>query len=138
MKKVFIASILAFATFSVAQDTQTTGQSAGGAQNQAQPGAATGQAPANQTQPGTATSQAPSSQAQSAPAQQKVIKDPSEYNSYMAASQQTAPAAKAAAFEQFLQTYPNTVVKEEALEQLMGAYQAAGDQAKMTDAANQQ
>ncbi|HEX6466122.1 MAG TPA: hypothetical protein VFZ99_02390 [Terriglobales bacterium] len=144
MKKVFIASILAFATFSVAQDTQTAGQSAGGAQNQTQPGATPGQTSSTPGQSGAATGQAPnqaqpgqtqSSQA-SQPAQQKVIKDPSEYNAYMAASQQTAPAAKAAAFEQFVQQYPNTVVKEEALEQLMAAYQAAGDQAKMTDAAN--
>src|SRR5204863_8704851 len=39
-------------------------------------------------------------------------------------------------FEQFLSQYPNTVVKEESLEQLMASYQAANDAQKMQDAAN--
>jgi hypothetical protein len=70
-----------------------------------------------------------------AQAQQKVIKDQTEYNAYMSAAGQQNPQAKAQALEAFLQQYPNTVVKEETLEQLMAAYQAAGDVAKMTDAA---
>jgi hypothetical protein len=125
MKKAIVASILALATFAAAQDNQAAGQSAGG---QTQPGAA-------QTQPGAAQ---PQGQAGQGPdqAQQKVIKDPSEYNAYMSASQQQNPQQKAAAFEQFLTQYPNTVVKEEALEQLMASYQAAGDAQKMQDAAN--
>src|SRR5438067_4732212 len=125
MKKVFLATILALAAFAAAQDNQTAGQPAGG---QTQPGAA-------QTQPGAAQPQAQAGQGPDQ-AQQKVIKDPSEYNAYMAASQQQNPQQKAAAFEQFLQQYPNTVVKEEALEQLMAAYQAANDAQKMQDAAN--
>ncbi|MFT4114181.1 hypothetical protein [Silvibacterium sp.] len=62
------------------------------------------------------------------------IKDPAEYNAYTNAMGQSAPAAKAAAIEAFLQQYPNTVVKRDMLEQLVHAYQATGDQAKTFDA----
>ncbi len=80
-------------------------------------------------------------QAASAPAaqpatQQKQIKDPAEYNSYVNAINQTNPAQKAQTLEAFIQTYPNSVMKEDALEQLMVAYQQAGDAQKMIDAAN--
>ena len=68
--------------------------------------------------------------------QKKEIKDPAEYNAYVNAIQQTNPAQKAAALEAFLQTYPNTVMKEDALELLMAAYQQAGDAQKTLDAAN--
>ncbi|MGC2109833.1 MAG: hypothetical protein WA655_09970 [Candidatus Korobacteraceae bacterium] len=64
------------------------------------------------------------------------IKDPAEYNAYVNAIQQTNPAQKAAALEAFLQTYPNTVMKQDALELLMVSYQQAGDAQKMLDAAN--
>jgi tetratricopeptide (TPR) repeat protein len=64
------------------------------------------------------------------------IKDPAEYNAYSNAIGQSAPAAKAAAIEDFLTKYPNSVVKSDMLEQLMGAYQAAGDMNKTVDAAN--
>jgi hypothetical protein len=63
------------------------------------------------------------------------IKDPAEYNAYTNAIGQSSPAAKAAAIESFLQQYPNSVVKQEMLEQLVGAYQATGDTAKTYDAA---
>ncbi|MBX6360048.1 MAG: hypothetical protein IRZ03_08210 [Acidobacterium ailaaui] len=63
------------------------------------------------------------------------IKDPAEYNAYTNAMGQSSPAAKAAAIEQFLQQYPNSVVKEEMLEQLMAAYQQTGDANKTLDAA---
>src|SRR5271165_4427756 len=71
-----------------------------------------------------------------APSSQKQVKDPAEYNSYVNAIQQSNPAQKAAAIEAFLQTYPNSVMKEDALVQLMGGYQQAGDAQKMVDAAN--
>ena len=73
---------------------------------------------------------------QAAPSSQKQIKDPAEYNSYVNAIQQTNPAQKAQALEAFLQTYPNSVMKEDGLEQLMAAYQQAGDAQKTIDAAN--
>jgi tetratricopeptide (TPR) repeat protein len=66
---------------------------------------------------------------------QITIKDPAEYNAYTNAIGQSTPAAKAAAIESFLQQYPNSVVKQEMLEQLVGAYQATGDTAKTYDAA---
>ncbi len=71
-------------------------------------------------------------QGQAAP----TIKDPAEYNAYVNASGQTNPAQKAQALEAFLQTYPNSVMKEEALVSLVSAYQQAGDTQKMIDAAN--
>ena len=71
---------------------------------------------------------AQSAQGQSnAPAQGQsqgpVIKDPAEYNAYVAAVQQKDPSAKISGLEAFLTQYPNSVMKNQALELLMGAYQ---------------
>jgi tetratricopeptide (TPR) repeat protein len=68
-------------------------------------------------------------------AQQITIKDPAEYNDYSNAISQSSPPAKAAAIEAFLTKYPNSVVKEEMLEQLMAAYQATNNMDKTVDAA---
>jgi len=90
------------------------------------------------TQPQTQTA-APATQAQPAttqPQQKKEIKDPAEYNAYVGAVQQTDPTAKISGLEAFLAQYPNSVMKEDALELLMGTYQQAGNQAKVIDAAN--
>ena len=65
----------------------------------------------------------------------KEIKDPAEYNAYVNAIQQTSPQGKAQGLEAFLQTYPNSVMKEDALEQLMVAYQQASDAQKTIDTA---
>lgn len=64
-----------------------------------------------------------------------VIKDPAEYNAYMTASTMSDNNQKAAALEQFVQQYPQSVVKENALAGAMAAYQAAGNQQKMLEAA---
>ncbi len=64
------------------------------------------------------------------------IKDPAEYNAYVTALSQNAPAAKAQALETFLQQYPNSVVKMGALELLMATYQQLGEMQKVLDAAN--
>ncbi len=74
--------------------------------------------------------------AQSGGQQQITIKDPAEYNDYSNAISQSSPAAKASAIEAFLTKYPNSVVKPEMLEQLMAAYQQAGNMDKTVDAAN--
>ncbi len=66
----------------------------------------------------------------------KVIKDPAEYNAYMAALNTQDPAQKAVSMEAFVQQYPSSVVKVDALEQAMGAYQQAGNQAKVQDTAS--
>jgi len=80
-------------------------------------------------------------QAAAQAAQQKPqIKDPAEYNAYVNAvqpsEQKSDPAAKAQAIEAFLQTYPNSVMKEDALVTLMGAYQQAGNASKTIDTAS--
>jgi hypothetical protein len=67
-------------------------------------------------------------------AQDVTIKDPAEYNAYTNAESQTAPAAKAAAIEGFLTAYPNSVVKDPLLGELMNTY-AQLDPAKAADAA---
>jgi tetratricopeptide (TPR) repeat protein len=73
-------------------------------------------------QPGIATAPSPKPQ-------QKTIKDPAEYNAYISAIQATAPVQKAASLESFLQTYPNSVMKQDATELLLKTY----DQLLSTD-----
>jgi TolA-binding protein len=70
------------------------------------------------------------------PAQQKQkieIKDPAEYNAYMAAVNSQDPNAKASALESFLQTYPNSVIREDALELLMKTYQQLNNVPKIEE-----
>jgi hypothetical protein len=67
-----------------------------------------------------------------------LIKDPAEYNSYQSATTQTDPKAKAAALENFLTTYPQSVVKQDVLDRLIDAYQAVGDPDKTLGAATRQ
>jgi hypothetical protein len=64
-------------------------------------------------------------------AQQKQIKDQAEYAAYMAALNEPDPAKKAAAMEAFVQQYPQSVVKVDALEQAMAGYQQSGNAAKV-------
>jgi hypothetical protein len=112
MNKILVTIVLGCAVAAAALDA---------AQPQAQPAA-----PQPQAQP----------QAQpAAPQQKKEIKDPAEYNAYVGAVQQQDPAAKISGLEAFLTQYPNSVMKEDALEILMGTYQQKGDVAKMGDAA---
>src|SRR5215510_3874849 len=85
------------------------------------------QPPAPQTQPGQ--------QPGNVPANQKVIKDPAEYNAYITALNTQDPAAKAAAMEAFVKQYPQSVVLTDALEQAMAAYQQAGNAAKVEETA---
>jgi len=93
----------------------------------------------------TAVAQTPTAPAQPAPQQtpaptaaapqKKEIKDPAEYNAYVGAVQQQDAAAKVSGLEAFLTQYPNSVMKEDALELLMGAYQATNNQAKTLETA---
>jgi tetratricopeptide (TPR) repeat protein len=85
-----------------------------------------------QTAPAPAQSAA-SPAAPQKPPQKKEIKDPAEYNAYVGAAQQTDPAAKVSGLEAFVTQYPNSVMKEDALELLMGAYQQMLGQAKTPD-----
>ncbi len=108
MKTSLVVVVLAIATCAASGQTTPQGQ----APAAGQPAAAAG------------TSSAP------------VIKDPAEYNAYMGAAQQTDPNAKISSFEAFLVQYPNSVMKPDVLEALMGLYEQANNQAKMMDAAN--
>ena len=103
------------------------------AQPPAQTTTTTTQQPGQSTTSTTTTAQPQQQPAQ--PQQKKEIKDPAEYNSYISAIGMSNPAQKAQALEQFLQQYPNTVVKTDALQQLMGAYQQANNGPKAVDAA---
>src|SRR6202171_302308 len=117
MKKILVTAMLGFAVVAagqVAPAQQPQGQPAQGQPAPAQPA---------QGQPGAAPSQAP------------VIKDPAEYNAYVGAVQQNDPAAKISGLEAFLTQYPNSVMKTQALEILMGTYQQTGNQQKTTDTA---
>ncbi len=107
MKKIVLAMLLAAAVTALAQTTPAPAQ------------------PAPPQTP-TPTPAAP---------QKKEIKDPAEYNAYVGAVQQTDAAAKVSGLEAFLTQYPNSVMKEDALETLMGAYQQTNNPAKMLDTA---
>jgi hypothetical protein len=61
-------------------------------------------------------------------AQQKTIKDPAEYNAFIAALNIADPTQKAALMEGFAVKYPNSVVRIDALEQAMAGFQQAGNQ----------
>ncbi len=74
--------------------------------------------------------------ASAAPAQGQVQMSQDEYNAYQAGVTATSPAAKAAAFEAYLQKYPNSAVKTEALNQILFADSQTGDKAKTLDAAD--
>src|SRR5260370_15269692 len=108
MKKILVTAVLGFAVVAAGQVAQPAqqpqGQPAQGQPAQAQPGAAPSQAP--------------------------VIKDPAEYNAYVGAVQQNDPAAKISGLEAFITQYPNTVIKTQALEILMGTYEPTGNQAQ--------
>jgi hypothetical protein len=55
------------------------------------------------------------------------IKDPAEYNAYSMATTQSDPKAKAAAIEDFLTKYPQSVVKKTLLDTLIDTYQGLSD-----------
>ena len=93
------------------------------------------QQPQGQPAPGQPTQGQPAQGQPAAPTQAPVIKDPAEYNAYVGAVQQTDPTAKISGLEAFLTQYPNSVMKTQALEILMGTYQQAGNQQKTTDTA---
>jgi len=64
-----------------------------------------------------------------------VIKDPAEYNAYVAAIGQKDAAAKISGLEAFVTQYPNSVMKNQALEILMGTYQQSNNVKKTMETA---
>lgn len=124
MKKILVAVVLGVAVVAVAQNPAQPAQGqppasapAGQAQPAAQPPSGQAQ-PAGQAQPSGSQAQAP------------VIKDPAEYNAYVAAVQATDPNAKISGLEAFLNQYPNSVMKNQALEILMQTYQQTNNTKK--------
>ena len=110
MKTIFVALMLGAVAFGQQPTTSQTPAPAQPAASQAQPG-------------------------QAQPQQKKEIKDPAEYNAYVGAVQQQDVNAKISGLEAFLTQYPNSVMKQDALELLMGSYQQAGNSQKMMDTA---
>ncbi|HEV2467820.1 MAG TPA: hypothetical protein VGS78_01395 [Candidatus Sulfotelmatobacter sp.] len=85
---------------------------------------------ASTAQPAQGQSATPAAQGQAAPASQSsgpVIKDPAEYNAYVAAIQQKDANAKISGLEAFVTQYPNSIMKTQALEILMQTYQQTGN-----------
>ena len=81
---------------------------------------------------GQAAQSAPAAAPQAAP----VIKDPAEYNAYVAAVDTTKDAnARISGLEAFIAQYPNSVMKNQAMEILMGTYQQAGNAKKTMETA---
>src|SRR5579863_2915372 len=126
MKKTLLTVVLGVAVMAAAQNPAQPATPP--AQGQA-PAPAPGQAPAQTTAPGQAAAPA------AAPAQAPVIKDPAEYNAYVQAVQQKDNNAKISGLEAFLTQYPNSVMKNQALELLMGTYQQTGNVKKALETA---
>jgi hypothetical protein len=91
--------------------------------------------PPAQGQPATPPAQPAAPSASAPQAAAPVIKDPAEYNAYVGAIQQKDANAKISGLEAFLTQYPNSVMKNQALEILMGTYQQAGNAKKTMDTA---
>ncbi len=139
MKKLLVAFVLATVVAAVAQATQPQGT-----MTPAQPAPPAQTAPAQQPAQPAPGQAAPAQPAQAAapeqpcrPAPKKEIKDPAEYNAYTGALNAPTPQAKIQGFETFVQQFPNSAYKEEALEYLMNSYQQTGNAAKMIESAKQ-
>jgi len=65
-----------------------------------------------------------------------VIKDPAEYNAYVAAVGGADANAKISGLEAFLKQYPNSIMKNQALVILMGTYQQTNNVKKTMETAN--
>jgi len=72
---------------------------------------------------------------QDQPTSKKQIQDPAEYNAYIAALNTQDPAQRAEAMAAFLTQYPKSIVRLDAQEQEMAAYQGAKNPAKVVEIA---
>src|SRR5258708_14020246 len=108
MKKILVTVVLGLAALAAAQDAAKPAQPPQGQAAPAQP---------------------------AAPAQAPVIKDPAEYNAYVAAIQQKDPAAQISGLEAFITQYPNSAMNVAALQTLMQDYQQTNNQQKTIDTA---
>jgi hypothetical protein len=67
----------------------------------------------------------------------KEIRNPAEYHAYMKALAQPDVKAKIGEMESFLSQYPDSVMKEDALEIVMDSYERTADSAKALDAGHE-
>ena len=67
----------------------------------------------------------------------KEIRSAAEYSAYMKAIGQADAEAKISQLESFLIQYPDSAMKDDALEILMGLYEQTGDSAKALDASHE-
>ncbi|MGO9085081.1 MAG: tetratricopeptide repeat protein [Candidatus Sulfotelmatobacter sp.] len=147
MKKILLAVVLGVAVVAGAQNTAQPAQGQPATQSQpgqqpAQPAApptSSVNPPTGSVNPPTGSVNPPTGQTtqttQSTPAAAPVIKDPAEYNAYVNAIQQTDPNAKISGLEAFVTQYPNSIMKNQALEILMGAYQQTSNVKKTMETA---
>jgi tetratricopeptide (TPR) repeat protein len=117
MKKILVTVVLGVAALAAAQTAAQPPQ---------------GQPPAT---PASPAAQPAPAQSPGATAQAPVIKDPAEYNAYVAAIGQKDPAAQISGLEAFLTQYPNSIMKTAALQTLMQDYQQTNNQQKTVDTA---
>jgi len=123
MKKILLTVVLGVAVGAMGQSTAPP------AQGQSATPPAQGQAAAAPAQGQAAAAPAPQSAA-------PVIKDPAEYNAYVSAVDPAKDAnAKISGLEAFNSQYPNSVMKNQALEILMGAYQQTNNMKKTMETA---
>ncbi len=140
-KSLVVAIIVGLALAAVAQTApQATAPAAGQTAQPSAPAQAPG--PYQPAAPAQAAPAQPAQPAQAAlqpchPVPKKEIKDPAEYNAYTTSLNAADANAKIQGFESFVQRFPNSAYKEDALEQLMTAYQQSGNAAKMADTAKQ-
>jgi hypothetical protein len=136
MKKILLTVVLGIAAGAGAQAaTQPAqqGQPAAPPTSSVNPPTSSVNPPTGSVNPPTgATAQSAS---QSTPAAAPVIKDPAEYNAYVAAYGQKDPSAQISGLEAFLTQYPNSIMKSQALEILMQAYQSTGNTKKTLETA---
>jgi hypothetical protein len=134
MTKILLTVVLGIAAGAGAQATQPAqqGQPAAPATSSVNPPTGSVNPPTGSVNPptGQATQTAPST-----PAAAPVIKDPAEYNAYVAAVGQTDPNGKISALEAFLTQYPSSIMKNQALEVLMSTYQQTNNTKKMMETA---
>jgi tetratricopeptide (TPR) repeat protein len=139
MKKILLTVVLGVAVGAGAQTaTQPAqpGQAVAAPTSSVNPPTGSVNSPTGSVNPPTGNAQA-AQPTQSAPAAAPVIKDPAEYNAYVAAVDPSKDAnAKISGLEAFLTQYPNSVMKNQALEILMSTYQQAGNTKKTMETAN--
>ncbi|MGP0017006.1 MAG: hypothetical protein ACLPHP_00440 [Candidatus Sulfotelmatobacter sp.] len=136
MKTILLTVVLGVAVVAVAQNTAqpAQGQSSTPPTGSVNPPTGSVNPPTGSVNPptGQTAQSAPAAAPQAAP----VIKDPAEYNAYVSAVDAQKDAnARISGLEAFVAQYPNSVMKNQALEILMGTYQQAGNAKKTMETA---